>query len=320
MTQNITTFLGIDVSKDSLDLCLHKAGAKIETAKKWKVAYDKNGIQSILKTLPEAGTCLVIVEATGAYHKKIVLELAAANHYIAVVNPRKMHHFGIATGKIAKTDRIDAQTIALFGEQMKPQIIPENYEKQDDLKQLVTRRRQLIDARTAEKNRMELITVKAVRKTIQKTIDFLNKQIRVIEKEIANSLETDAEWKAKADIIQSVPGFGPVSVIAMLSELPELGSLNRQKIAALVGVAPYDRQSGSHRGKSRIWGGRASLRSVLYMSALTARRYNPTIRAFALRLEEKGKPFKVIMVACMRKLIVILNTLIKTNSKWDPKK
>jgi transposase len=312
MNDSITSFVGIDVSKDSLDFCI------LPEKTKHNVSYDAKGIKQLLSKLPDAGTCLIVVEATGRYEQRIVVELANTGHFISVANPRHVHHFGKALGNLAKTDRIDAELIALYGQHVRPRTIAKHHEKQNELQQLVTRRRQLIDLRTAEKNRQKLPSSKLVNKSIQKMIDMLQKQIKLIEKEIAKLLESDDHWKDKADIIESIPGVGMVTVISLLSSLPELGILNRQEISALVGLAPFNHDSGRFRGKRSIWGGRASVRSTLHMAALSVRRCNPVIKAFAKRLESQGKPFKVVNVACMRKLLVILNTLIKTNSHWNP--
>ena len=313
MNNSITSFVGIDVAKESLDLCIMPS----ETRKSF--TYDDNGIQQILKTLPEPETCLIVLEATGGYQRRIVADLVDAGHFVSVVNPRNVYHFGKALGNLAKTDRIDARIIALFGQQLRPRTVAPNHEKQDELQQLVTRRRQLIDLRTAESNRQEQMTSKSVRKSLRKVITLLKKQIDGIEKEIADLLDSDDEFKSKGNVMKSVPGVGDVTATSLLTELPELGLLNRQEIASLVGVAPFNHDSGKYRGKRSIYGGRASIRGVLYMAALTARRCNPVIRAFAKRLEAEGKPFKVMLVACMRKLLVILNTMIKTNSHWSPK-
>ena len=237
---------------------------------------------------------------------------------MAVVNPRQVRDFAKGLGILAKTDRLDAQVIARFGQHVRPRTLAKTHEKQEELAQLVTRRRQLIELRTAENNRMETLVSKPVRKSVQQVVELLNKQIKRIEKEILALLESDDEWKDKGEIIQSTPGIGPVTVATLLAELPELGVLNRQEISALVGLAPFNRDSGPFHGKRSIWGGRASVRSALYMAALTARRCNPVIRSFAQRLEAQGKPYKVVMTACMRKLLVILNTLVKTNSPWNP--
>jgi transposase len=190
-------------------------------------------------------------------------------------------------------------------------------ENQAELEQLVLRRRQLVDFRTAESNRLETCASSAVRKSIQHLIDRLNKDIRKIEKAILAFLESDDDWRDKAQILGSTPGVGPTTAATLLAELPELGQLNRQQISALVGLAPFNHDSGRFQGKRRIWGGRASVRSVLYMATLTAKRCNPVIRAFAQRLQATGKPFKLVMTACMRKLLVILNAMLKTNSHWN---
>ncbi len=312
MNDSITSFVGIDVAKDSLDVCI------LPEKTHYQVSYNEKGIKQLVSKLPDVGACLIIVEATGRYEKRVVVELAAIGHFVSIANPRHVHHFGKAMGSLAKTDRIDAELIALYGQHVRPRTLAKQHEKQTELQQLVTRRRQLIDLRTAENNRQELLTSKLVQKSIQKIIDMLQKQIKSIEKEIAKLLDSDDHWKAKAEIIESIPGVGMVTVISLLSSLPELGILNRQEISALVGLAPFNHDSGRFRGKRSIWGGRASVRSNLHMAALAARRCNPVIKAFAKRLEAQGKPFKVVNVACMRKLLVILNTLVKTNSRWNP--
>jgi len=313
MNDSITSFVGIDVAKHSLDLCV------LPEQTREKFSYDTQGLVQLLGRLPEAGTCLVVVEATGGYQRRVVAQLADAGHLVAVVNPRQVRDFARALGVLAKTDRIDAKVIAKFGQHVRPRTIGKTHEKQEELQQLVTRRRQLVNLRTVEKNRFDMLTSKPVRKSVQQVIGLLNKQITRIEKEIMVLLESDHEWKDKGDIIQSAPGIGPVTVFSLLAELPELGLLNRQEISALVGLAPFNRDSGRFRGKRSICGGRASVRSVLYMAALSARTHNPVIRGFAERLEAQGKPFKVVITACMRKLLVILNTLVKTNTRWNPK-
>ncbi len=221
-------------------------------------------------------------------------------------------------GILAKTDRLDASVIARFGQHVRPRSIAKTPQKQAELQQLVIRRRQLVDLRTAETNRLETCSSRDVRKSIQRMVDRLNKDILRIEKSILAFLESDDDWRDKAEILKSTPGIGTTIAVSLLADLPELGRLNRQQISALVGLAPFNHDSGSFRGKRSIWGGRASVRSALYMAALTAKRCNPVIRAFAQRLEAAGKPFKVVITACMRKLLVILNTMLKTNSHWDP--
>jgi transposase len=307
------SFVGIDVSKHSLDVALLPQGQSLS------FAYDADGLAQLRRQLPQPGTCLIVVEATGGYQRRLVAELADAGHQVAVVNPRNVRDFARGFGILAKTDRIDAQIIAQFGQHRQPRTVAANSQKQTELQQLVSRRRQLVELRTSEKNRMETISSKPVRKSIQQVIDLLNKQIKRIEKDLAALVESDDDWHDKSRLLDSVPGVGPVVITTLLAELPELGQLNRQEISALAGVAPYNRDSGRFHGKRSIWGGRANVRSVLYMAALTARRDNPVIRKFAQRLEAKGKLFKVVLTACMRKLLVILNTMLKNNTLWEPK-
>jgi transposase len=261
---------------------------------------------------------LIIVEATGGYQQRLVADLVAAGHRVAVVNPRQVRDFAKGLGILAKTDRIDARVIARFGQHVRPRTIAENHEKQEELQQLVTRRRQLIDLRTAETNRQEIPAAKVVQKSLQQVITLLNKQIKALDKQIAELLKSDDHWKHKGNILTSVPGVGDTTASSLLAELPELGRLNRKEISALAGLAPYNRDSGRFHGKRSIHGGRATVRSALYMAALTAKRCNPVIAPFAQRLTDQGKPFKVMMTACMRKLLVILNTLVKNNSMWNP--
>ena len=312
MDGSITTFVGIDVAKRSFDVCLLPEGKQLS------LLYDRQGLKKLLSQLPDAGTCLIVMEATGGHQRRLVAELTDAGHLVAVVNPRQVRDFARGLGILAKTDRLDAQVIARFGQQTRPRCVAQVSEKQAELEQLVVRRRQLIQLRTAEKNRTEMCSSKAVRKSIKQVVDLLNKQIDHLDKEISAMLESDDDWKGKSQLLGSVPGVGAVTIASLLAELPELGLLNRQEIAALVGVAPFNRDSGRFRGKRSIWGGRAEVRSVLYMAALTARRFNPLIRTFAARLEAEGKAFKVVLTACMRKLLVILNTMVKNNTHWNP--
>jgi transposase len=262
---------------------------------------------------------LIVIEATGGYERRLVAELLDAGHRVAVVNPRQVRDFAKAFGILAKTDRLDAAVLASFAEKVRPRANAPHAEKQAELQQLVARRRQLVDLRTAESNRLETITVKAVRKDVQQVVDHLNKHLRKIEQEILAAIESDDDWHDKMKILTSTPGIGVTSAATILAELPELGQANRQKVSALVGVAPYANDSGTRRGKRSIRGGRATLRCGLYMAALSASRCNPVIKAFAERLKAQGKPAKVVLTACLRKLLVILNTMLKTNSPWNPK-
>ena len=312
MEGSITSFVGIDVSKKSFDVHV------LPERKSFKLSQDACGRQALRTQLPSPGSCLIVVEATGGYERLLVAELAQAGHHVALVNPRQVRDFAKALGILAKTDRLDASVLARFAHDVEPRCLAKTPEKQGELQQLVMRRRQLVDLRSAEKNRMETITAKVVRKSLQQTIDYLSKQIKRVDKEILALVESQDEWKDKAKLIQSVPGMGPVVGVSFVAQLPELGQLNRQQIAALVGVAPFNRDSGQFRGQRTIWGGRPSIRSLLYMAALTARRCNPVIRAFADRLAARGKTTKVILIACMRKLLVILNTMVKNNTQWNP--
>jgi transposase len=304
--------IGIDVAKAKLDV------ANGQDSPIQQFDNDASGHQQLLKTLPKQKTCLVVLEATGQYEKHIVMELVNAGHLVSVVNPRQVRDFAKAIGILAKTDKIDARVISHFGQLVRPRTVAQTHEKQDELDQLVTRRRQLIATRTAEMNRQSMATSKVVRKSVQQHVDHLKKDIRKIDVEITRLVKSDEEWNGKSELLQSAPGVGPVTASTLIAELPELGKISRQKISALVGIAPFNRDSGQFRGRRMIFGGRRTVRSVLYMAALTARRHNPVIRAFADRLEAQGKLPKVIIVACMRKLLVILNTMVKTNTSWNP--
>lgn len=312
MDDSLITFVGVDVSKRSLDVCLLPQGNTLS------LAYDQNGLLQLRGQLPAPGMCLIVVEATGGYQRRLVADLLDAGHLVAVVNPRQVRDFARGLGILAKTDRLDASVIARFGQHVRPRSIAKTPQKQAELQQLVIRRRQLVDLRTAETNRLETCSSRDVHKSIQCMVDRLNKDILRIEKSILAFLESDDDWRDKVEILGSTPGIGTTTAVSLLADLPELGRLNRQQIGALVGLAPFNHDSGSFRGKRSIWGGRASVRNALYMAALTAKRCNPVIRAFAQRLEAAGKPFKVIITACMRKLLIILNTMLKTNSHWDP--
>jgi transposase len=310
--EGISTFIGIDISKNSLDVHVLPAGNSINVSNK------ADGHRQLLSQLPEPGTCLVVVEATGGYERQLAAELVAGGHHVSVVNPRQVRDFAKGLGILAKTDRIDARVIARFGQQVHPRPLAEVHENQAELNQLVTRRRQLVDLRTAENNRKETLTSKDVRKSIQQVVDTLNKELKRVEKRILALVESDDEWKGKSQLLQSTPGVGKTTAATLLSDLPELGTLNREQIAALVGVAPLNRDSGQFRGKRSVWGGRASVRCVLYMAVLSAKQYNPVIKAFAERLNAQGKKPKVVTTACMRKLLIILNTMVKTNTHWNP--
>ena len=310
--KGISKFIGIDVSKDSLDVASLPEGT-LRT-----VPNTVAGRRDLIAGLARPGRCLVVIEATGGYERQLVVELKDAGHLVAVVNPRQVRDFAKGIGVLAKTDRLDAAVIAKFGERVRPRPIAEAREKQAELDQLVTRRRQLVDLRTAEKNRRGHAVSGPVRRSLRQVLDMLDGQIEQIEQEILKLVDADDQWKGTAELLKSVPGIGDVTAATLIAEFPELGGINRHEAAALAGLAPLNNDSGSHRGRRSIWGGRRSVRNALYMAALSAKRHNPVIRRFAERLKDQGKLPKVVTTACMRKLLVILNTMVKTNTHWDP--
>ncbi len=310
MEGSCTHVVGIDVAKHELEVHRLPEGTPSTHA------YDQKGLRQLLRELPPQDQTLVVLEATGGYQRRLVAELTDAGYRVAVVNPRQVRDYARGLGLLAKTDRLDARVIARFGEHVRPRSLERPSAQQAELEALVIRRRQLVELRTAESNRQETVTAKSVRKSLRQVIDVLDKQIARVEKDILALIKSDEQWKGKADLLDSVPGIGPTTIATLLAELPELGLLNRQEIAALVGLAPYNRDSGTLRGKRAIWGGRTAVRSTLYMAALTAYRCNPAIRAFAQRLKQQGKCMKVVITACMRKLLVIMNTMLKTNTAW----
>lgn len=310
--KDISTFVGIDVAKKSLDV------ATLPERTSQTFSHDAKGRCQLLKHLPHPKTCLIVIEATGGYERLLVAELLTAGHFVAVVNPRQVRDFAKALGILAKTDRIDAAVIARFGEQVRPRPLAEVHEKQHELDQLVARRRQLVVLRTAEKNRLGMAPSPPVKRSLQQVIDTLNKHVKRIEKQILALVASDDQWKGKSEICNSVPGVSHVTTATLIAEFPELGRVSARQAAALAGLAPFNRDSGALKGKRSIVGGRRTVRNALYMAVLSARRYNPVIRQFAKRLEQQGKPPKVISTACMRKLLVILNSMLKTNTHWNP--
>jgi transposase len=306
----VAVFVGIDVSKDKLDVCVLPGGECLQ------VTNDPPGLSKLVAHLKSLPSCLIVIESTGGYERAALLAAQDANLAIALVNPRQTRDFAKALGQYAKTDRLDAAVLAEFALRVQPTPQAKIPAKQRLLDALVTRRRQLVEQRSAEACRLQQATDKFILKTVRQMLQTIDRQTESIERRIAELLQNDDDWRAKLQVVQSAPGIGPVTGAALVAELPELGKLNRQQIAALAGVAPYPCDSGLARGKRSIWGGRKKLRSVLYMAALTARRCNPVIKTFAQRLARAGKSFKVIQVACIRKLLVILNAMVKTNSTW----
>lgn len=310
LDDSVNCSVGIDVSKVQFDVHLQPAGGS------FSVPNSPEGTAALLPALPPPGTCRITLEATGIYSQRLVAELVAAGHYVAVVNPRQIRDYAKALGLLAKTDRLDAKVIARFGADVKPRPVVKTPEKQADLDQLVTRRRQLLQLRTAESNRLHDGLSKLVRRSVQRSIDALTRDLARIDQAILELVKSDDDWQHRFDLLKTTPGIGDVNAAALVAELPELGQLNRQKISALVGAAPYPDDSGQRHGKRSIRGGRKSLRGTLYMAALSASVHNPVIKEFAKRLTAAGKPGKVVIVACLRKLLVILNTMVKNNTPW----
>lgn len=303
-------FVGIDVSKAQLDVATRPDGAT------WTVTNDEAGIAALVARLREMKVTLVVVEATGGYEAAMVAQLALAMP-VAVVNPRQVRDFAKATGQLAKTDRLDAMVLARFADGVRPEPRPLKDDETQHLTALVARRRQLVDMRTAEKNRLGSAP-RPLRKGIEKHIAWLDRQVRDLEKDLDDGIRKSPVWREKDDLLRAVQGIGLVSSATLLAVLPELGTLDRRKIAALVGVAPLNRDSGTLRGKRAVWGGRSTVRSVLHMATLVAVRHNPRLGAFYERLVARGKKEKVALTATMRKLVTILNAMVRDGRAFDP--
>jgi len=302
--------VGIDVSKDRLDVSVQPAGTVLSYGR------DAAGIELLIGTLAPLAPQLVAVEATGGFETVVVASLAAAGLPVVVVNPAQVRSFAGALGKRAKTDRIDAAVIARFAAATKPTVRPLPDAATQALADLVTRRRQIIQMIVAEGQREKRASVRA-RKSIQRLLKSLRAELSEIDGEIDESVRGSPIWREKEDLLASVPGVGSGTARTMLAELPELGTLNRRQIAALAGLAPFTRQSGKWRGKSFIGGGRASVRTALFMAAMTAMRCNPVLRAFHHRLRAAGKPKMVALIAVARKLLTVLNAILRDNRKWQ---
>jgi len=303
-------YVGIDVAKKHLDLAIHATGHP------WQVANDAAGVKQIVKHLRTVAPTLIVLEATGGLETRVVSALAAAQLPVAVVNPRQVRAFAQATGTLAKTDRLDAQVLAHFAAAMQPTPRPLPDAATQQLSAVLTRRQQLVDMMTAESNRLGAQPNAALRKRVRVHLSWLTKELGRTEKELTQLIQQSPVWRVQDDLLQSAKGVGAVLSQTLLAEVPELGHLNHKQMAALVGVAPFNRDSGGTRGKRRIWGGRARVRAVLYMGALVATRHNPVIKAFYERLLAAGKEKKVALTACMRKLLRILNAMMKHQTKW----
>ena len=303
--------VGIDVSKAVLDVAVLPSGEVLQFSN------DVNGIDELSKRLKSDAVDLVVMEATGGYETAVATALVGAGLRVAVVNPRQIRDFAKATGRLAKNDRIDAQVIAAFGLAIEPQIVRLPDEDARELEALLVRRRQLVAMRVQEVNRLGLMQG-AMRKRIKAHIDWLEKEIDKLDVDLTAGLRSSPAWRAKDELLRTFKGVGPITSSTLIVALPELGQLDRRAIAALVGLAPFNRDSGVMRGRRSIYGGRSQVRTLLYMAATTAIRSNPVIRAFYERLKSRGKPHKVAMVACMRKMLTILNAMVRQCTPWTP--
>ena len=305
--------VGIDVSKASFDVAVHPTGES------WSASNETTGITELSQRLQKLSPGLIVLESTGGLELPLVSELATLGMPVVVVNPRQVRDFAKAVGRLAKTDSIDAHMLARFGQAVKPEIRPLKDEQAQELTALLVRRRQVVDMLSAEKNRLQGVSSKRVRSDIIAHIKWLEKRLNDVDGGIRKFIEASPVWRVKDKILQSTPGVGPVLSLTLIANLPELGSLNRKQIAALVGVAPLNRDSGFFRGSRSVWGGRAHVRSVLYMGTLAAVRCNPAIRTFHQRLIAAGKQPKVALTACMRKLLTILNAMLRDQNLWAHK-
>ena len=304
-------FVGIDVAKAQLDIALRPSGER------WAVTNDDAGIAALVTRLQAIAPQLIVLEATGIYQRAAVAALSVAGLPVAVVNPRQARDFAKATGQLAKTDALDARVLAHVAEAVRPMPRPLPDTQADELRALLARRRQLVTMRTAEQNRLGS-ALPRLQPDIQAHIAWLNTRLTTLDDDLDTTLRASPVWQEREELLRSVPGIGPVCARTLLLDLPELGTLSRQRLAALVGVAPLNRDSGTLRGSRTTWGGRAHVRATLYMSTLVAVRYNPLLKAFYERLRAAGKAAKVALTACMRKLLTILNAMMKHHASWQP--
>ncbi len=310
---NKDTYIGIDVAKDTLDIHILPHEQRIHCTT------SEAEVQNLIEQLETFKPKLIVLEATGGYGTTLAAELQDSDLPVAVVNPRQVRNFARALGKLAKTDRIDAEVLAMFAQRIRPPARGVGDESARKIKALVGRRRQLVDMRTAERNRRHRAMTSVVAASINAILETIDRQLEDTDTMIRQAVEASEVWLEKAEVLKSVPGLGDATTHVLLAELPELGKLNRREIASLVGVAPINRDSGTFRGRRMIGGGRTEVRKALYMATLVATRHNPVIRAYYLRLVESGKKKIVALVAAMRKLLTILNVMLKENQPWKPK-
>lgn len=301
-------YIGMDVSKAVLDIC-------VADGESWQTENVDSAMEALCERITSLKPTLIVLEATGGYELRAAAALAAAGLPVAVVNPRQVRRYAQAVGKLAKTDRIDAEILARFAAAVQPPVRPMPDAETRELEALITRRRQLVEMIVAEENRRRQAAPVTL-KEIKRHIAWLRRQLAKIDQTIDDNVRRSPIWRAKDDLLQSVPGVGGATARTLLALLPELGTLDRKRIAALVGVAPFNRDSGTLRGRRAVWGGRARVRSALYMAALASTRWNPTLKAFYRRLRDAGKPYKVAIVACMHKLLLILNAMVRDNRAW----
>lgn len=305
-------FIGIDVAKRQLDVVERPSGER------WSTSNDVVGIAALVERLQTSGASqLIVLEPTGGYEIPVVAALTAAGLPVVVVNARQVRDFARAVGKLAKTDAIDAAVLAQFAEAVRPELRTLPDDMTQALHGWLGRRRQLVDMLRAEEQRLAVAAV-GVRPQIQRHVEWLRAQLRDVDTELQSLIHHSPVWREQDNLLRTVPGVGPVLATTLLADLPELGRLNRREIAALAGVAPLNRDSGQQRGARHIWGGRAEVRTVLYMATLSAVRHNSVIRAFFTRLSAAGKPRKVALTACMRKLLTILNAMMHRGVGWQP--
>ena len=301
-------FVGMDVSQDTVDVAVQPGTA-------FQITNDEQGITGAVERLQALQPTLIVLEATGGLEIPLAGALAAVGLPVVVINPRQVRDFARATGQLAKTDRLDAQILARFAEAIRPPVRPAPDEQTQALAALVARRRQLIEMLTAEKNRLRL-AARPIQQRVQAHIRWLEKELEHINTDLTVSMQQSPGWCEKEEVLRSVPGVGPVLTTTLFANLPELGTLTRKEVAALAGVAPFPRDSGTLKGRRAIWGGRAHVRTALYMAALVATRRNPVIRIFYQRLCQAGKAKKLALTACMRKLLTILNAMVKSGTPW----
>jgi transposase len=302
------TWIGIDVAKRHLDIAVHQG-------KHWRVTNDETGITSLVTQLKKSQPTLVVLEATGGYERAVTAAIAEARIAVAVVNPRQVRDFAKGAGLLAKTDELDAKLLAYFAVTMRPEPRTLADAQLQELRDLLARRRQVVGMLTAEKNRLTQAT-RVVRERIKDHIRYLEEELDQSNRDLDALLHQSSIWQEREDLLQSVPGIGPTASATLIAGLPELGQLSGKQIAKLAGIAPLNRDSGQRRGYRTVWGGRAEVRSVLYMATLVATRFNPVIRTLYQRLLARGKPKKVALVACMRKLVIILNAMLRDHTPW----